>query len=145
VRRLHPHTPVQWMCGHRWKTTTSRPGQGHILRVRYLTCQRCSLKVKTEERLAVPWNKQDFKALVAQVFPENTVVNVATLKVHGLLAEDLSRLNAHLLPHGWQLELVREQGRIVGVVRRRMSPEARGGTNRELNKRRVRRPSKGGC
>jgi hypothetical protein len=44
--------------------------------------------------------------------------------MQGLLGEDLSRLNARLVPHGWQLDLVRDQGRIVGVVRRRILPEA---------------------
>jgi hypothetical protein len=129
VRRLHPPTLAQWTCAHRWKTTTSRPGQHGIVRVRYLTCQRCGLKVKTEERLAVPWDNGDFMTLVAQMFPENEVVDVAMLKTHGLLGGGLLRLNAHLLPHSWQLELVRDQERVVGVVRRRRSPEAVGGTN----------------
>jgi len=73
MRRLHPPTLTQWGCDHRWKTTTSRPGKGDILRVRYLTCRRCGLKVKTEERLAVPWDAQGFIALVAQAFPEGAV------------------------------------------------------------------------
>jgi hypothetical protein len=52
--------------------------------VRYLTCRRCGLKVKTEERLAVPWNERDLMALVAQAFPEGAVADVATLKMQGL-------------------------------------------------------------
>ena len=35
-----------------------------MVRMRYLTCRRCGLKVKTEERLAVPWGDA---ALVEQV------------------------------------------------------------------------------
>jgi hypothetical protein len=64
MRRLHPPTLAQWGCDHQWKTTTSRPGGGEILRVRYLVCRRCGLRVKSEERLAVPWDETD---LVAQV------------------------------------------------------------------------------
>jgi hypothetical protein len=98
VRRLHSPTLAQWSCQHRWKTTTSRPGEGDIIRARYLTCQRCGLKVKSEERLAVPWDNRDCMTLVAQTFPENDVVDVATVRTHGLLGGGLSRLNAHLLP-----------------------------------------------
>ena len=80
MRRLHPPTLAQWACAHHWKTTTSRPGQGDIVRIRYLTCRRCGLKVKTEERLAVPWDERDFMTLMAQVFPEDTVVDMASLQ-----------------------------------------------------------------
>jgi hypothetical protein len=128
VRRLRPPTLPQWGCEHQWKTTTSRPGQGDVVRIRYLTCRRCGLKVKTEERLAVPWSERDLMTLVAQVFPEDTVVDVEPLKAWGLPGGGLSRLNAHLVPHGWQLALVRDQERQVGLVRRRMSPETVGGT-----------------
>jgi hypothetical protein len=120
MRRLHPPSLAQWTCAHQWKTTTSRPGKCDILRLRYLTCQRCGLKVKTEERLAVPWDQGDFMALVAQAFPEDKVVDAATLRAQGLFDGDLSQLNAHLVPHGWQLELVKDQGRAVSAVRRRL-------------------------
>jgi hypothetical protein len=120
VRRLHPPTLVQWTCVHYWKTTTSRPGEGDILRVRYLTCQNCGLKVKSEERLAVPWDEQDFMVLVVQVFPEDTVADIEMLQTQGILDGGLSWLNAHLVPHGWQLELVKDHGEVVGVVRRRL-------------------------
>jgi hypothetical protein len=144
VRRLHPPTLAQWACAHRWKTTTSRPGEGDILRVRYLTCRRCGLKVKTEERLAVRWEEGDFIALVAQIFPKDAVVDVATLKTQGLLGGGLSRLNAHLASHGWQLGLVRDHGRVVGVERRRMSAETPGDTRSKLDKGRSRRYDRGG-
>jgi hypothetical protein len=145
VRQLHPPTLAQWGCEHRWKTTTSRQGQGDVLRVRYLTCRRCGLKVKTEERLAVPWDARDVMALVEQVFPENAVVDMTTLKKQGLLNGDLSRLNAHLALQGWQLELVKDHGRTVGVMRRRMSADTLEGTNNELDRGRKRRHGKGGC
>jgi hypothetical protein len=134
VRRLHMPTLVQWGCAHRWKTTTTRPGQDDVVRMRYLTCRRCGLRVRTEERLTVPWEERDFMALVVQVFPEDAVADVATLQRQGLLNGSLSRLNAHLIPHGWQLELVRDQGRVVGVVRRQISPEPQGSTNGNLDK-----------
>jgi hypothetical protein len=145
VRRLHSPTLVQWSCEHRWKITTSRAGEGEILRVRYLTCRCCGLKVKTEERLAVPWDERDFLGLVAEAFAEDAVADVATLETQGILGEGLSRLNAHLIPHGWQLDLVWDRGRIVGVVRQRTSADVRGGTNGNLDKRRSRRHGTGGC
>jgi hypothetical protein len=76
--------------------------------------------VKTEERMAVPWEERDFMALAAQAFPEDTVVDVATLRRQGLLAGDLSRLNARLIVYGWQLEIIKDQGCVVGVVRQRL-------------------------
>jgi hypothetical protein len=85
--------------------------------------------VKTEERLAVPWNEQDVMAYVAQAFPEDTMVDMASLKAWGLPGGGLSQLNAHLVPHGWQLELMRDQGQMVGLVRRRLSPDMPGNTN----------------
>jgi hypothetical protein len=145
MRRLHRPTLEQWTCAHRWKTTTSRPGQGDVVRVRYLTCRCCGLKVKTEERLAVPWEARDFMAVMAQAFPEDTVVDVASLQAWGLPGGGLSQLNAHLVPHGWQLELVRDQGGVVGVVRRQMSPEAPEDTNGDPGKGRSRRDGTGGC
>jgi hypothetical protein len=120
VRRLRPPTLAQWACAHQWKTTTSRPDKGAIVRVRYLTCRRCGLKVKTEERLAVPWDQGNFMALVAQAFPEDEVVDVETLKTQGLLAENLLQLNARFVPYSWQLELVKDRECVVGVVRRRL-------------------------
>jgi hypothetical protein len=107
--------------------------------MRYLTCRRCGLKVKSEERLGVPWDERDFMALVAQVFPEDAVTDLATLKAHGLLGEGLLRLNAHLVRHGWQLDPVRDQERVVGVGRRRISPEALEDTNGQLDKGKGRR------
>ena len=145
MRRLHPPTLRQWTCAHQWKTTTSRPGKGEIIRTRYLSCQRCGLKVKTEERLAVPWDAGDFLGLVVEAFPEDAVADVATLETQGILGEGLSRLNAYFASHGWQLELVRDEGRAVGVVRRRMSPEALECMSGELDAGKRQRHSNDGC
>jgi hypothetical protein len=98
VRRLHPPTLAQWGCDHRWKTTTSRPGEGDIVRVRYLTCRRCGLKVKTEERLAVPWDEADLVARVKAVMPEGEAVS---LRECGIMGLPLARLNARLAPLGY--------------------------------------------
>jgi hypothetical protein len=61
---------AQWGCAHRWKTTTSWPGQDGVGRVRYLTCRRCGLKVKTEEQVTVPWDAGDLVAQVKALLPE---------------------------------------------------------------------------
>jgi hypothetical protein len=62
-------------------------------------------------------------AMVSQVFPEGMMADVATLREQGLLGGGLSRLNARLAPHGWHRELVRDRGRVVGVMRRRIPHE----------------------
>lgn len=108
---LHPATLAGWGCDHRWKTTTTRLGHNDVVRMHYLTCRRCGLKVKTGERLAVPWDERDFMTLIIQAFPEGSVADMATLQTQGLLDGGLSRLNAHLVPYGWQLDLVRDWDR----------------------------------
>jgi hypothetical protein len=95
---LHSPTLAQWTCAHQWKTTTSRPGQGDIVRIRYLTCRRCGLKVKTEERLAVPWGERDLVAQVKSLLPEGQVV---ALRDKGINELPLARLNAQLALQGY--------------------------------------------
>jgi hypothetical protein len=97
VRRLHPPTLAQWGCDHRWKTTTTRPGHDNIVRVRYLTCRRCDLKVKTEERLAVPWDERDLVAQVKALLPEGQAV---ALRDKAITELPLARLNARLALQG---------------------------------------------
>jgi hypothetical protein len=98
MRRLHPPTLPQWGCGHRWKTTTSRPGEGDAVRLRYLTCRRCGLKVKTEERLAVPWEEAALVDHVKALLPEGQAV---ALRDKGISELPLARLNARLAPYGY--------------------------------------------
>jgi hypothetical protein len=98
VRRLHPPTLAQWGCDHRWKTTTSRPGEGDLVRVRYLTCRRCGLKVKTEERLAVPWDETDLVSQVKAWLPEGQAV---ALREPEITEPVLAQLNARLAPQGY--------------------------------------------
>ena len=98
VRVLHPPTLVQWGCAHRWKTTTTRPGQDDVVRMRYLTCRRCGLKVKTHERLAVPWDEADLVDQVKALLPEGQAV---ALGDQGITELPLARLNARLAPYGY--------------------------------------------
>jgi hypothetical protein len=66
--------------------------------VRYLTCRRCGLKVKTEERLAVPWDETALVAQVKALLPEGEAVY---LRDRGITELPLARLNARLAAHGY--------------------------------------------
>jgi hypothetical protein len=98
MRRMHPPTLAQWACDHWWKTTTSRPGHDDIMRVRYLTCRRCDLKVKTEERLAVPWDEDDLVDQVKALLPEGQATG---LRDKGIAELPLAHLNARLAAQGY--------------------------------------------
>jgi hypothetical protein len=141
MRRLHPPTLTQWVCGHRWKTTTSRPGQDDIVRMRYLTCRRCRLKVKTEEPLAVPWDAEDLVDQVKALLPEGQAV---ALRDKGMTELPLATLNARLAPQGYviharkgrdrtrQVACMNHDGRVMPYEwfeLRPMSPEASARTN----------------
>ena len=141
MRVLHPPTLVQWGCAHRWKTTTTRPGQDDVVRMRYLTCRRCRLKVKTHERLGVPWDEDDLVTQVKALLPEGQTV---ALWDKGITELPLARLNARLLPCGYvihakkgrdrtrQVACINHDGRVMPYEwfeLRLMSPEASGRTN----------------
>jgi hypothetical protein len=96
--RLHPSTLSQGACDHRWKTITSLPSEDDIMRVRYLTCCRCGLKVKTEEWLAVPWDEVDLVTQVKALLPEWQAV---ALRDKGITELPLAPLNARLVPYGY--------------------------------------------
>jgi len=74
--------------------------------MRYLTCRHCGLKVKNEERLAVPWNEQDLVGMVRSLLPEGRPVY---LRDRGITELPLSGLNAILAGHG--LEIHASKGR----------------------------------
>jgi hypothetical protein len=98
MRRLRVPTLRQWGCRHAWHTDTTRPGDDPTLIAwRYRVCRHCGLRVKTEERLAVPWSEQDLVALVRQLFPEGQPVY---LRDHGITELPLHGLNAILARHG---------------------------------------------
>jgi hypothetical protein len=107
MRVLRPPTLMQWGCAHRWKTTTTRRGQDDVVRMRYLTCRRCRLKVKTEERLAVPWDAEDFVDQVKAWLPEGQTV---ALRDKGITELPLARLNNRLEPLGYVIHASRGRG-----------------------------------
>jgi hypothetical protein len=109
--------------------------------MRYLTCRRCGLKVKTDERLAVPWDGKDLVAQVKALLPEGQTV---ALRDKGISELPLARLNARLAPHGYVIHASkgRDRTRLVacmdhdgkvtpyGVFELRpIAPEAPGRTN----------------
>jgi hypothetical protein len=111
------------------------------VRIRYLTCQRCGLKVKTEERLAVPWDAEDLVEQVKALLPEGQVV---VLRDKDITELPLARLNACLAPYGYVIHASkgRDRTRLVacmdhdgkvtpcGVFELRpLAPEASGHTN----------------
>ena len=136
MRVFRPPTVVQWVCEHRWKTTTTRRGDDDMVRMRYLTCRRCGLKVKTEERLAVPWDAGNLIDQVKALLPEGQAV---ALRDKGITELPLARLNARLASLGYIIHARKRQdhtrlvacmdhdGRVrsYGVFELRpMSPEA---------------------
>src|SRR5882724_11947639 len=106
VRVLHSPTLVQWGCAHRWKTTTTRPGHEDIVRMRYLTCRRYGLKVKTHERLAVPWDAEDLVDQVKALLPEGQAV---ALRDKGITELPLAWLNARLACYGYIIHASKSQ------------------------------------
>jgi len=104
MRRLQPPTLLQWACRHRWKTTTTRRGSEGVIRVRYLRCLQCGLRVKTEEQLAVPWDEQDLVALVKGLLPEGKPVY---LRERGITELSLYRLNTLLEGQGYVIHAVK--------------------------------------
>jgi hypothetical protein len=113
MRVLHPPTLVQWGCAHRWKTTTTRPGQDDVVRMRYLTCRRCRLKVKTRERLAVPWDAADLVDQVKALLPEGQAV---ALREKGVTELPLAALNARLAPRGYVIHARKSRNSKLSVV-----------------------------
>jgi hypothetical protein len=115
VRVLPPPPLMQWSCAHRWKTTTTRPGEDDIVRMRYLICRRCRLKVKTHERLAVPWDEADLVTQVKALLPEGQTV---ALRDKGITELPLARLNAQLAPHGYVIHASkgRDRTRLVACM-----------------------------
>jgi hypothetical protein len=106
---------MQWGCAHRWKTTTTRRGNDDVVRMRYLTCRRCGLKVKTEERLAVPWDEDDLVDQVKALLPLGQIV---ALRDKGITELPLARLNARLAPYGYVIhaDKGRESKRMVACT-----------------------------
>jgi len=109
--------------------------------MRDLSCRRCGLKVKTEERLAVPWDAGD---LIDQVKAWLSEGQAVALRDQGITELPLARLNARLASLGYIIHASkgRDRTRLVacmdhdgrvtpyGVFELRpMSPEASGLTS----------------
>lgn len=115
MRRLKPPTVAQWGCAHQWKVTHSLPQGDPLHRIRYHKCRRCGLRVKTEERLAVPWDEQNLVALVKRILPEEQPVY---LREQGITTLPLYGLNALLERHGYVIHVskVRDAKRFVACT-----------------------------
>jgi hypothetical protein len=97
MRQLKPPSLQQWGCAHRWHVTHTRSGWPEPWpRLRYMRCQRCGLRVKSEERLAVPWGERDLVAQVRRLLPEGRAVS---LRKHGITTLPLAGLNRILEKH----------------------------------------------
>jgi hypothetical protein len=97
MRQLKPPTLQQWGCAHQWHVTHTRAGWPELWpKLRYMRCERCGLRVRTEERLAVPWSEHDLIALVKQLLPEGQAV---ALRQHGITTLPLAGLNRLLEKH----------------------------------------------
>jgi hypothetical protein len=152
VRRLKVPTLSQWGCPHRWKTTHSLPQEDALHRVRYHKCRRCGLRVKTEERLAVPWDEGNLIAQVKALLPEGQAV---ALRDKGIAELPLARLNARLALQGYVIHASkgRDRTRLVACVEtdgsvtpygvfelRSRSPKAAGHTNGTRSQRHAAQP-----
>jgi hypothetical protein len=114
--------------------------------MRDLTCLRCGLKVKTEERLAVPWDERDLVAQVKALLSEGQAV---ALRDKGIAELLLARLNVRLAPHGYVIRATkgRSPRRLVACINeygqveryelfelQRTPPRVRGNTNSKSSK-----------
>jgi hypothetical protein len=81
--------------------------------MRYLTCRRCRLKVKTHERLAVPWDEADLVDQAKAWLPEGQAM---ALRDKGITELPLARLNARLLPYGYVIHARKGQDRMVACA-----------------------------
>jgi hypothetical protein len=69
--------------------------------MQYPNLQGCGLQVKSDERLAVPWDKGDLVPQVKAVLPDGQAV---ALWDRGITELPLARLNARLAPHGYVIQ-----------------------------------------
>jgi hypothetical protein len=105
MRQLKPPTLQQWGCpqhaaGHWatgwWQVTHTIAQVVPFHRVRYMRCRRCGLRVRTEERLSVPWDERDLVEHVKQLLPEGRAVGLGE---HGITTLPLAALNRILQKH----------------------------------------------
>jgi hypothetical protein len=93
----------------------TRPGDDDVVRMRYLTCRRCRLKVKTHEQLAVPWDVGNLVDQVKALLPEGQAV---ALRDKGITELPLARLNARLASQGYVIHASkgRDRTRLVACA-----------------------------
>jgi hypothetical protein len=105
MRRLKPPTLQQWGCPQHgsgqwatgwWQVTHTIAQVTPFHRVRYMRCRRCGLRVKTEERLSVPWDERDLVEHVKQLLPEGRAV---AIRQQGITTLPLAGLNRILEKH----------------------------------------------
>jgi hypothetical protein len=97
MRQLQPPSLQQWGCQHQWHVTHTRSGWPEPWpRMRYMRCERCRLRVKSQEHLDVPWDERDLVAQVRQLLPEGRTV---PLRKHGITTLPLAGLNRLLEKH----------------------------------------------
>ena len=105
MRRLKPPTLQQWGCPKHasgrwatgwWQVTHTIAQVAPFHRVRYMRCRRCGLRVKTEERLSVPWDERDLMEHVKRLLPEGRAV---ALRQQGITTLPLAGLNRLLEKH----------------------------------------------
>ena len=115
MRRLNPPTLGQWGCAHRWKEQSSKPQGTKLHRLRYYFCQRCGLRVKTQERPEVPWDDGDLVAVVKTLLPEGQRVY---LRDHGITELPPAGLNAVLATQGLMIHATKgnDPTRFVGCT-----------------------------
>jgi hypothetical protein len=118
-----------------WKVTHTIAQADPFHRVRYLRCRRCGLRVKTEERLDVPWDERHVVSMATALLPEEGVP--IYLHDKGITELPLHRLNGMLARFGLMVHASKgddpkrliacmdEQGRIeqYGVFELRRLPQ----------------------
>jgi hypothetical protein len=78
-----------------------------------LTCRCCGLKVKTEERLTVPWDAEDLVDQVKAWLPEGQTVGPRN---KGITDLPMARLNARLAPLGYVIHASKGRDRTRRVA-----------------------------
>ena len=113
ARRVNPPTLEQWGCVHRWRVQhTRRFAAWFPHKRRYYRCERCGLRLVTEEQPAVGWDGQMLVAMLREVLPDGETVY---LRDKGIAALGLYAINRVLQPLGLVLvaRKVRESRRFV--------------------------------
>ena len=75
ARSVKPPTWEQWGCVHVWRVQHTRRFPAWFpQKRRYYRCERCELRLVTEERPAVGWDGQALVRMLREVLPEGEAV-----------------------------------------------------------------------